>query len=140
MGKRYGRNQRRKHREQIEGLTEELRLARAYCDQWRLRADVAQSQAEQARWNAQQAEERAFQRFMRASGHLKFIMDRLATEIGHAAGEQLLTEFASVAPPRHPAFTAKCLHDGVQAVRTIELTLPALRVRYALTDRELQDA
>lgn len=139
MSKRYGRNQRRKHREQIAALKDDLRLARATCDQWRLRAEVALS-------NAAQPEERAFQRFMLAGNRIQRILDRMADEVGRQAGEQLKLMFGDALREKRRQMAPEDIiilrtdpykfSEGdlpvTEPVRTIYLRLPALGRGYTL--------
>ena len=148
MSKRYGRNQRRRHREQIAALKEELRLARATCDhrirEWRLRAEVELS-------NAAQPEERAFQRFMLAGNRIQRILDRMADEVGRQAGEQLKPLFQDAVREQRRQMAPEDIvilrtdpyrFSGgdlpvTEPVRTIYLRLPALGRGYTLDQFDL---
>lgn len=139
MSKRYGRNQRRKHREQIAALKEELRLAQAACDKLKLLVAVTQSPAAQV-------EERAFQRFMLAGNRIQRALDRMADEVGRQAGEQLKLMFGDalrekrrqMAPEdivilrRDPYRFSGGDLPVTEPVRTIYLRLPALGRGYTL--------
>lgn len=128
MTKRYGRNQRRKQREEIAALKSELNIARRGSEEWKARV-------ERMAWGSQEVEERAFQRFMAASGLLERLLDRMAAEMGRAAGEQYQREISRVQPGSRPVCS---IHEAAQQrVRFVTLRLPALQLNYPITDMDL---
>jgi len=131
MTKRYGRNQRRKHREEIAALKSELNIARRGSEELKARV-------ERMAWGSQEVEERAFQRFMAASGLLERLLDRMAAEMGRAAGEQYQREISRVQPGSRPVFSLSQSHEAAQRrVRFVHLRLPALQLNYPITDMDL---
>lgn len=82
MSKRYGRNQKRAHRERIAEL--ERRLSD-------LEAQVAQqtSRARAAEFRAANATEQAFKRLSEQQGYLEHVVKEIGVQLGRALGPEL---------------------------------------------------
>jgi hypothetical protein len=133
MTKRYGRNQRRKHREEIAGLKSKLNIARESSEEW-------QARAARMALGSQEIEDRAFQRFMAASGLLERLLDRMAAEMGRAAGEQYQREISKLRSVSQPVFNVSQSDEASQRVRYVHLRLPALGLYCEITDMDLVDS
>ena len=134
MTKRYGRNQRRRHREEIAALKSKLNIARASSEEW-------QARAARMAGASQEIEDRAFQRFMAASGLLERLLDRLTAEMGRAAGEQYQREISKLRPVLQPVFNVSQSYEAAQQrVRYVHLRLPALGLHCPITDMDLVDS
>ena len=134
MTKRYGRNQRRTHREEIAALKSELNITRKSSEEW-------QARAARMAGGSQEIEDRAFQRFMAASGLLERLLDRMAAEMGRAAGEQYQREISKLRPESQPVFNVSQSDEAAQQrVRYVHLRLLALDLYCPITDVDLVDS
>ena len=154
MTKRYGRNQRRKHREEIAALKDDLRQAMIFGHSHRQRADDMEARASAAMARARRLEEHAFQHFMRNGNRIQRLLDRMADEVGRKAGEQLKRLFEDAVRERLREMTPEDIAslrvdpweyraDDLPVtgpVKTIYLQAPALRWGLTLTDKDLLDA
>lgn len=75
MSKRYGRKQKRKHREQIEALKNHQ--------------DFLLSRIRMEAHRADQAKQKALDHFMNHSGLMELAVKRIAYELGRAVGKEL---------------------------------------------------
>jgi hypothetical protein len=75
MGKRYGRNQKRKHRNEIADLKS------------RLDSEIFMRRCAEAK--SQTARQDALDRFMKDSGLMREAVNRIAYELGRAVGKEL---------------------------------------------------
>lgn len=139
--KRYGRNQRRQHREEIAQLTLELTKARAHAEELQRLWDRALANEATARAVAEQAENEAFQRFMDAGRLMRITLEKMASVMGQKLGDELLPaaeailRAPSVVPRRPPSFTVRV--SRVPRVRFIEGQIPAIAYCVAVTDEEM---
>ena len=130
MSKRYGRNQKRKHLEEIAALKAALLSARNA-------ETVALMQADGARFAAQSAEAAAFQRFLNSGGLLRNILEKLAVEMGRAAGERYREEMRLVGFKLKPEFVWNV--DITRDLRIMRLRLPELNLACSVMDTDLDN-
>jgi len=91
MGKRYGRNQKRKHKALIEELAREV-----VSLQWKVKSE--QNNAMYARQRAQQAVDEAFQRYADNHGLIVDAVQRIAYHLGSGLPEHLKPHLERIAP------------------------------------------
>ncbi len=123
MAKRYGRNQRRKHREEIETL----------------RANVAawQGKAVTANFQLNRAKEEAFDMLMRDTGRIDAITERLTVELTRKFGEELMPVVQQIVasekrPRKKIDFSASVPYDQSTEVLHIRGVIPELHYNFAL--------
>lgn len=125
MGKRFGRNQKRRMREQIADLEAKAADAASYYS----------GQLRAARRQLEYAEARAFDRFMADRDRYEAVCARLAHEVGRVAGENLrpyAEQLMREAAARRPMvrFDARASEDMIARIITVEW--PAVRYNYAV--------
>jgi hypothetical protein len=123
MGKRYGRNQKRKHREEIAALKTAL--------------TVEQMNTNRALYAIRNAEEAAFQRFMRATGLFRDTLERMADKLGRAAGEKYRDEIQATMGRLKPDISLYS-RPTIQ-VKVVRVSLPALGLEYAIRDSDIEN-
>jgi hypothetical protein len=128
MSKRYGRNQKRKHLEEIATLKAALSSARNA-------ATVALMEADRARFARQSAEAAAFQRFLNSSGLLCHILEKMAVEMGRAAGERYREEFRLAQSAVKPEISWR--GDPTRDFGIVSLRLPMLHLQYPVWNSDM---
>jgi hypothetical protein len=123
MSKRYGRNQKRKHREEIAALKTAL--------------TVEQMNTSRALYAIRNAEEAAFQRFMRATGLFRDTLERMADKLGRAAGERYRDEMQAVMGKLTPGISL--YHRHTINAKVVRVSLPALALEYAVFDSDMEN-
>lgn len=125
MTKRYGRNQRRKHREQIAEM--EKHVARVEAQNLTLRH------------NQGRAVEEAFDMLMRDTGRIDAITERLTVELARKFGDELMPVVKQIVDSgRHVqrrmpiAFDARVPYDQTSDVLHIRGVIPELNYNYTL--------
>jgi len=122
MSKRYGRNQKRKHREEIAALKTAL--------------NVEQMNTSRILYALRQAEENAFQRFMRATGLFRYTLEIIADKLGRAAGERYRDEIQAAMGRLKPEISLYS-RPTIQA-KVVRISLPALGLEYAIPDSDME--
>ncbi|MFN7340106.1 MAG: hypothetical protein ACK5VI_03380 [Opitutia bacterium] len=123
MSKRYGRNQKRKRREEIAALKTAL--------------TVEQMNTSRALYAIRNAEEAAFQRFMRATGLFRDTLERMADKLGRAAGEKYRDEIQAAMGRLKPDISLYS-RPTIQA-KVVRVSLPALGLEYAVFDSDMEN-
>lgn len=125
MGNRFGRNQKRRMREQIKALEAAVEGM----------TDDHARQLRAARQQLQHAEARAFERFMADKDRYEAICARLAHEVGRVAGENLkpfAEQLMREANARRPMAVFDARMSEEMRARIVTVEWPAVRYDYAV--------
>lgn len=133
MSKRYGRNQRRKHRAEIAALKSSYAAARNA-------ATANAMEAERARYMLRNAQSEAFQDFIRATGLFESALNRMAEEIGRVAGERYRDEIRSMMHHMNPKIDMLIQpHAGTMRYKTVRISLPSFAIERVVADIEMEE-
>lgn len=138
--KRYRRNLRRQHREEIAQLTEKLVAANARAANLQIQWQRALAAESAARAAVLRAEELAFRRFMGATGLMRITLEQVAHAMGRKLGEELRPVAEKIIGASRPVsgidFSVHA--DPVRvAARRIQAHIPAITYTFMVTDQEL---
>jgi len=121
MAKRFGRNQKRRMREEIAKLSE--------------RAISAERRSFSLQAQLSNAEGRAFERFMADAKRYEHICARMADEVGRLAGEKLkpyAEQLMREANKQRPMARFDASFDMNQRATIVTVEWPAVRYNYAV--------